>query len=92
METTLRMLQKNKLAHPYAYYKSHRITGSMCRKILQKMTSSLLKSVLYPKQLETIPQAVKWGIDNKPRAHREYLRCAIAYVATWKDESHYPTM
>ena len=56
------------------------------------MTSSLLKSVLYPKQLETIPQAVKWDIDNKPRAHREYLRCAIAYVATWKDESHYPTM
>ena len=52
--------------------RSRRITGSMCGKILQQqeMTPALLKSVLYPKQFETIPPTVKWGIDNEPRAHR----------------------
>ena len=61
--------------------RSRRITGSMCGKILQQqeMTPALLKSVLYPKQFETIPPPVKWGIDNEPRAHREYLRYARAH-------------
>ena len=44
-----------------------------------EMTPALLKSVLYPKQFENILPAVKLGIDNKPRAHREYLRYAIAH-------------
>ena len=61
--------------------RSRRITGSTCGKILQQqeMTPALLKSVLYPKQFENIPAAVKWGIDNEPRAHREYLRYAKAH-------------
>ena len=61
--------------------RSRRITGSTCGKILQQqeMTPALLKSVLYPKQFENIPAAVKWGIDNEPRAHREYLRYVKAH-------------
>ena len=67
--------------HLWHLIRSRRITGSTCGKILQQqeMTPALLKSVLYPKQFENIPAAVKWGIDNEPSAHREYLRYAKAH-------------
>ena len=70
--------------HLWHFIRSRRITGSTCGKILrqQEMTPALLKSVLYPQQFVNIPQAVKWGIDNEPRAHREYLRYARAHGKT----------
>ena len=67
-------------SHTYLWHliRSQRITGSYLWKnsSKQEMTSALLKFVLYPKQFENIPTAVKWDIENEPRAHREYLKYA----------------
>ena len=73
--------REQRQTHLWHFMRYQRITGSTCGKILQQqeMTPALLKSVLYPKQFENIPPAVKWGIDNEPRAQREYLRYAKAH-------------
>ena len=61
--------------------RARRITASLCGKIIcqKEMTPALLMSVLYPKPFEKLPAPIKWGIDNEPKANREYLNYAKAH-------------
>ena len=55
--------------------RSQRITGSKCACIIKqvKKTSSLLRSVLYPKPLmDPLPAPIKWGRENENRARLMY--------------------
>lgn len=71
-------------SHFWYLVQARRITGSACGKILhqQDMTTALLKSVLYTKPLIHLPPPIKWGIDNKPIANKEYIKYAKAHGKT----------
>ena len=64
--------------------RARRITASLCGKIIcqKEMTPALLISVLYSKPFEKLPALIKWGIDNEPKANREYLSYA---QSSWKE-------
>ena len=53
-----------------------RVTASVCRAVchtnLQKPSMPLLMKVVYPEKLVFVNDATRWGIDNEPKARKQY--------------------